>query len=557
MISRMPDLWPVLLLASALTAQPVVTWAQETMRLRSASVTANGAAFDLALVVENDNADASLPASYRRWWHCEIRNLRPAGETLHVAVQNAGYSDLILPVWAGSTDGTSFAAYARAPLSAVPTYTGGVHRFTLQTPPGAVAIRLAKFFPYPVARRDAWLATLNGDPRVRAITNLGTTALGRSLPLVEISDPAVPDAGKRRVWVHAGIHPAETTSYLVVEGLVAELLSRQPAMDLLLGRTILDVVPMANPDGVARGNYRTNSGSVNLEEQWAAPYTSTAPEIVALRTRIEGRMGSATAPGLNPIEVLLNLHASHDVAYPFHFQHVANPGFDLQSSRSGVIPAVNALEGAWITRAKARSPFLARGTTQSSTMGAPARPFVEAMLHDRWSIDPLWLRAKVMAITLEGTYGKGPDQNSWCTEADYRALGRGLAWALLDHFSLLPGGVAASSGTPCGGPLLSAGFANAYGRLDLAVQQAPISPFGIFVFGTTAQTLPLPPTLCPLRTDVAIGLPAAIDAAGRAGLQLPLPVLPALAAQVQCVVLDAQAQGLFATSNLLRVVVAR
>ena len=29
----------------------------------------------------------------------------------------------------------------------------------------------------------------------------------------------------------------------------------------------------------------------------------------------------------NPIRILLNLHSSHNVSYPFHFQHVSNPNW--------------------------------------------------------------------------------------------------------------------------------------------------------------------------------------------------------------------------------------
>ena len=86
---------------------------------------------------------------------------------------------------------------------------------------------------------------------------------------------------------------------------------------------------------------------MNLEEQWAAPYGSAVPEIVALRTAIEQRMGTPASPGPNPIEVLLNLHSSHNVTYPFHFRHSANASFDLVANRSGVLPSVNALETRW------------------------------------------------------------------------------------------------------------------------------------------------------------------------------------------------------------------
>src|SRR5690606_36915317 len=98
--------------------------------------------------------------------------------------------------------------------------------------------------------------------------------------------------GKKRVWIHSAVHPAETTSYFTVEGLLNWLTSGQSAPELLLDQVIFNVVPVANPDGQALGNYRTTSNSVNLENQWGSPYNSTVPEIVALRTQIENFQGT-------------------------------------------------------------------------------------------------------------------------------------------------------------------------------------------------------------------------------------------------------------------------
>ena len=336
-------------LAPILGAQPTVRFDRENMRLRSATVTAQGSAFNLLLVMGNDNgtADGVLPSSYRRWWHCEIGGLRTSGETLNVTIDRAGYTDVILPVWALSTDGVTFGAYQRAPTSATPTVAGSQHRFTLQTPVGVRALRLAKFFPYTVTQNDAWLQSLTGRPGIRGRATLGLSRQGRPIQMLELTDRSVPDTLKHRVWVHTAVHPAETTANFVAEGLVEFLLSGDPLAALILDHLIVDVVAMANPDGAFLGNYRTNADSVNLEEQWARPYASTVPEIVALRSRIEALMGTVAAPASNPIEIVLNLHSSHGVSYPFHFQHTANPGFDLNGSNSGVLPIVNQLEAHW------------------------------------------------------------------------------------------------------------------------------------------------------------------------------------------------------------------
>jgi hypothetical protein len=529
-------------LAGSLLAQtPVVSATGESMRLRSGTVAAGaGGSWNVTLTMENDNANSALATSWRRAWHCQIANLNAAGTTLNVSVTNAGYSDVILPVWALSTNGTSFAPYTRCPTSAVPTVNGAgtTHTFTLLTPPGTVAIRLAKYFPYTVTRKNAFVAQAGAHPRVRSVTTLGNSAQGRPIQMLEITDTTVPDLGKKRIWVHTAVHPNETPAFFVMEGLVGWLLSGDPYAEHLLDRTIVDVVPMANPDGVFLGNYRTTSTSVNLEDEWAPPYASTVPEIVALRTKIEQFMGTPASPGSNPIEILLNLHSSHNIAYPFHFQHVANASWT--PGANGVIPAVNALEGQWIAAFRNRSPFVNLGTTQSSTMSG--RPFVESMMHDRWSANPLWLGPKVMAITLEGTHWRGPDTVTWNTEADYVLCGQQMGRAMFDYLGLALTASALTYGASCRSELLTGSIApQGNGNLaTLSLSGAAPGSLGWLVLGFQQVTVPLPAPwqncnlLCSLDGTVSF----LVNGAGAGQVQLGLPYWPGLVAFTQCVTAD-------------------
>jgi hypothetical protein len=297
-------------------------------------------------------------------------------------------------------------------------------------------VRLAKYFPYTVSDKNAWLATVAGDVRTTVVVT-GLSAEGRDMHRLDITDTGEPDTGKHRVWIHAMVHSAETTSAWVVEGLVDWLLTGDPLADALLDQCIFNIVPMMNPDGNTAGNYRfsTNTANfadgANLENDWASPWNSTEPEIVAIQDDIETFMGTSASPGSNPIEILLNLHSSHNVSYPFHFQHTV----------SVTNQTVHDLEGDWIAYFKARSPFANLGTTQSSTLGGVSRPFVEGMMFDRWSGDPSWTGSpnflpSVMAITYEGTYGFGPDQSTWNTPDDYRQNGMEMGEAIADYFGI-------------------------------------------------------------------------------------------------------------------------
>ncbi len=524
------------------------------MRLRTGSAVTTGVRqWDVNLVVENDNASGSLPTSFRRWWHCRIDNVDPLGETLAFTVNSTGgYNDVILPVWSMSSDGgATFTDYARLPVSAVPQVTSGTHRFTVQTPVGVTNLKVAKYFPYTVTEKSAWVASLVNHPsgHVRSIRTLGTSVQSRTIEEIELTDVSQPDAGKSRVWIHAGIHPAETTSYFVVEGLVAWLLSGDPAAEALLDTTIIDIVPMANPDGVFLGNYRTSSRSVNLENEWIRPYNSTEPELVALRTAIEGHQGTAANPGSNPIEVVLNLHSSHNVAYPFHFEHVSNGSWSPPSS-AGVIPSVNAMERQWIAAFRSRSPFVARGSTGSSSCGAPNRPFVECMMHDRYSAAPAWMNANLpgcMAITYEGTYGRGPDGIAWNTQADYRSNGGELGRALSDYFGVSLGATLQGFGSSCNGPILSGSVQNVGPtgiQLGLTFFNAPVNGLLYMGVGFTQQTVTIPlPTSCTLGTPFVLAAPLTVMPGGFATAILPIPPTSGLVAYFQGITLRIPAPG--------------
>jgi hypothetical protein len=540
-----------LLFAVCLRAQtPVVTATGETMRIRSSTVAAgSGGSFNVTIVMENDNANATLPTTFRRWWHCQIANLNPAGVTLNVTVDSTGgYTDIILPCWSLSSNGTTWSDYVRCPTSATPTVsaTGGRHSFSLNVPAGTTAIRLAKYFPYSVTRKNAWLASLAGRPQIRSTTVLGASVQGRPIEMLELTDSSVPDTNKRRVWIHSGIHPSEQTSFFVVEGLVDWLCSNDAYAASLLDHAIVTIVPMANPDGVFLGNYRVNANSVNLEDAWAAPYNNTQPEIVALRTKIEQFMGTVASPAQNPIEVLLNLHASHNLAYPFHFLHAANASWT--SGATGVLPIVNQRETQWINQFKARSPFVNRGTTQNSTAGFPTRPFVESMMHDRWTAVNGWLNAPnfeqpVMAITFEGTYGRGPDGVAWNTEADYRLCGQQMGLSLCDHFGITPTASITAYGASCQ-QLTLAGALGAPGlnqSLTLtATNAAPNSLLVLAVGGQPIQVpLPAPWASCNALATLDANFVFFANAAGVATLPLVIPPLPGLAGYLQAGALDA------------------
>jgi cytosolic carboxypeptidase protein 2/3 len=150
------------------------------------------------------------------------------------------------------------------------------------------SVFFAHCFPYTFTDlkyllSDVWTDSLRW--RIRK-TFLTRTLAGNEFEGVIITNfTSRPEDIAERKWVviTGRVHPGESNSSFIVEGIIRYLVSDESAAISLRNRFVFKIVPMLNPDGVIIGNYRCSLSGNDLNRQWKNPSPKFHPEIYAVK----------------------------------------------------------------------------------------------------------------------------------------------------------------------------------------------------------------------------------------------------------------------------------
>lgn len=92
---------------------------------------------------------------------------------------------------------------------------------------------------------------------------------------------------KEVIFLTARVHPGESNSSWVMEGVLNYLVGDSPPARLLLEKFIFKIVPMLNPEGVIHGNQRCGLTDEDLNRRWRAPEPTLHPTIYHAKSLLE------------------------------------------------------------------------------------------------------------------------------------------------------------------------------------------------------------------------------------------------------------------------------
>ncbi|XP_034444769.1 cytosolic carboxypeptidase 2 isoform X2 [Hippoglossus hippoglossus] len=168
--------------------------------------------------------------------------------------------------------------------------------WTLRFPHDSDTCYLAHCYPYTYSHLQRYLQRVSSNPAVASYCKLRVlchSLAGNAVYVMNITsqgDGNVKGRTKKAVVVTARVHPGETNSSWMMEGLLDFLLGDSSDAQLLRDTFVFKVVPMLNPDGVVVGNYRCSLAGRDLNRNYKTLLRDSFPCVWHIRNMVERLM---------------------------------------------------------------------------------------------------------------------------------------------------------------------------------------------------------------------------------------------------------------------------
>ncbi len=182
-------------------------------------------------------------------------------------------------------------------------------RLRMKLTPEQDPVWIAHVPPYTTEDLDRLMEFAEGS-RYMEKEVIGKTVGGRDLLLLTFTIPSVPADRKKVVWLMFRQHAWEAGSSWAAEGAIRFLLSNETAATKVRRTGIIKILPMCDPDGVARGGVRFNANGYDLNRNWDAIDAAKMPEIAAQHQAV-----SDWVKGGNRFDLFVTLHNTETAEY--------------------------------------------------------------------------------------------------------------------------------------------------------------------------------------------------------------------------------------------------
>jgi hypothetical protein len=280
-------------------------------------------------------------------------------------------------------------------------------RYRMRLTPKGATVWIARLAPYTNQHLAALLDEVRRHPHLK-VESIGKTPEKRDLQLLTITDPGVNDRSKKVIWLMARQHSWESMTSWVAEGTVRFLLSDDAAAQRIRREAIFKILPMADPDGVARGGVRFNGQGYDLNRNWDTIDPKRTPEIYAQHAAITGWMDRG-----GRIDLFLSMHNTETGEYL-----EGPPDTDGKYK-----PLLERFYGLLRDRTTFVTKLPPRSAGGSTTPGKPGRmTVVQGLYRDR----------KIPAFLTEQMVAANPKLGRVATVEDRKAFGAQLAQVMFE-----------------------------------------------------------------------------------------------------------------------------
>jgi len=369
----------------------------------------------------DDNNNPELPERWRNWWYVKMDNIT-TDSVVKVTLKNRGWPFYYLPVYSYNQE--EWFRFTEEEVG-----QNADNELIINKQFDYNEVWLARFYPYTLTDLENYITTIGSNANVE-IQTPGYSQDGNPIYAIYISDFDITRSEKKRIFMHARTHPAETPQSFLLEGMINFLLSGSQEASEILSQFEFFVFPMQNVDGVITGNYRSTPLSQNLEVMWY--YEQEDPLVLTDEAPVEVKIIHQYAKELMndggpAISMALNLHASNsepDIRTFFY------PHFGTEEQ--GYTPVEASL---WEKQISFISSFATHfGTDMIEPVPSEGgSSFASKTYPESW----WWVnyQDQVMAMTMELTYGRAGFAPYWITPDDLRDEGIALARSIRDYYN--------------------------------------------------------------------------------------------------------------------------